>query len=432
MCAPLASAWRAARAAAHDLRMNATYQPTDALHLWWLADPGAPRHVGTLRLVRRAGTQPGGVSLEYTPEWIAAGQALSEDLPLRPGEFMPTEANAAAGAVDDARPDRWGERVIRLIDRPARLSTLEYLYFAGDNRFGALGVSLSADAYLPRRFGPLPVLADVQTVSDLVRQVEAGESVEEPLRRLVTPGATLGGARPKALVNLDGQEWVLKFGDAGDPLDSPLIEHATMTLAARAGIEVCETQALRVADGHAVAIRRFDRAGAVRLHALSAHVALRASGQSYGYPELALLLRRRADAAVFAAQGAQLFRRMVFNILIDNTDDHEKNHALLVDERQQYRLAPAYDVLPSGQALGYQQMRIGKNGADSTLDNALSECRSFALTLAQAMQICREVVAAIGSWRAHFAATGVSVRDIELLAEQIDRPFLFDQRIAQR
>jgi serine/threonine-protein kinase HipA len=410
--------------------MNATDRPSDTLHLWWLADPSAPRHVGTLRLLRRAGTQPGGVSLEYAPDWIATGQALSEDLPLQPGEFMPAEANAAAGAVDDARPDRWGERVIRLIDRPARLSTLEYLYFAGDNRFGALGVSASDGTYLPRRFGPLPVLADVQTVSDLVRRVEAGEPVEEPLRRLVTPGATLGGARPKALVNLDGQEWVLKFGDAGDPLDSPLIEHATMTLAARAGIDVCETQALRVTDGHAVAIRRFDRAGAARLHALSAHVALRAAGQGYGYPELALLLRRRADAAVFATQGAQLFRRMVFNILIDNTDDHEKNHALLVDGRQQYRLAPAYDVLPSGQALGYQQMRIGKSGADSTLANALSECRSFALTTAQAVQICREVAAAVDSWRAHFATAGVAVRDIELLAEQIDRPFLLDQRDA--
>jgi serine/threonine-protein kinase HipA len=432
MCALLVNDWRAARAAPRDPRMNATHPPVDTLHLWWLADPSAPRHIGTLRLVRRAGTQPGGVSLEYAPEWIGAGQALSEDLPLQRGEFMPAEANAAAGAVDDARPDRWGERVIRLIDRPARLSTLEYLYFAGDNRFGALGVSSSDRAYLPRRYGPLPVLADVQTVRDLVRQVEAGEPVEESMRRLVAPGATLGGARPKALVNLDGQEWVLKFGEAGDPLDSPLIEHATMTLAARAGIEVCETRALRIVDGHAVAIRRFDRAGAARLHALSAHVALRAAGQNYGYPELALLLRRRADAAAFAAQGAQLFRRMAFNILIDNTDDHEKNHALLADERQQYRLAPAYDVLPSGQALGYQQIRIGKSGADSTLENALSECRSFALTPAQAAQICREVAAIAGSWRAHFAATGVSQRDIELMAEQIDRPFLFDQRVAQR
>jgi len=404
------------------------YAPADELALWWLADPARPRHVGRLRLVRRSGRQAGGVSLEYAPEWLASGIALSEDLPLRAGEFFPAEADAGAGAVDDARPDRWGERVIRLIDRPPRLSTLEYLYFAGDDRFGALGVSTSAAEYLPRRFGPLPMLGDLQRMHDLVRRVEAGEPVEEPLRRLVSPGATLGGARPKALLEMDGAQWVLKFGEAGNPLDSPLVEHATMTLAARAGIEVCETRALRLDAGHAVAVRRFDRVGALRCHALSAHVALRAAGQEVGYPELGLLLRRRAAADEFAAQGEQLFRRMVFNILIDNTDDHEQNHALIVDAAQRYRLAPAFDVLPSGQALGYQQMRVGRSGADATLDNALSEHRAFALTEARAREVCAEVAGVVGQWRAHFEATGVSGRDIAMLAEQIDRDFLRRQR----
>jgi serine/threonine-protein kinase HipA len=400
----------------------------DALFLWWLADPAQPRLVGTLRGVRRQPRQPGGVSLEYSPDWLADGIALSEDLPLKPGEFLPAEQDAAAGAVDDARPDRWGERVIRLIDRPARLSTLEFLYFAGDDRFGALGVSTSDSRYEPRRHGPMPQLADVPTMLTLVRQVEDGEPVDEPLRRLITPGATLGGARPKALLQIDGEPWVVKFAEAGDPLDSPLIEHAAMTLAAQAGIDACETRAIALADGHAVAIRRFDRAGGMRHHALSAHVALRAAGEPYGYPELALLLRRRAHADRFAAEGAQLFRRMVFNILIDNTDDHEKNHALLVDERQRYRLAPAFDVLPSGQALGYQQMRIGRDGAESTLDNALSEHRAFALTLAEARAACREVAQVVDGWQAHFAAKGVTPRDLALLAQHIDRGALRAQR----
>lgn len=406
----------------------------DTLHLWWLADPAQPRLVGTLRGVRRQPRQPGGVSLEYATAWLADGIALSEDLPLKPGEFLPAEQDAAAGAVDDARPDRWGERVIRLIDRPARLSTLEYLYFAGDDRFGAVGVSTSDVRYEPRRHGPMPQLADVPTMLSLVRQVEDGEPVAEPLRRLITPGATLGGARPKALLQIDGEPWVVKFAEAGDPLDSPLIEHAAMTLAAQAGIDACETRAIPIAnglvDGHAVAIRRFDRAGGLRRHALSAHVALRAAGEDYGYPELALLLRRRADADRFAAEGAQLFRRMVFNILIDNTDDHEKNHALLVDERQRYRLAPAFDVLPSGQALGYQQMRIGRDGAESTLDNALSEHRAFALTLAEAQAVCHEVARVVDGWQAHFAAAGVAPRDLALLAQHIDRDALRAQRRA--
>lgn len=410
----------------------------DTLALWWLADPDAPRAVGRLRQVRRSARQSAGVSLEYAPEWLADGFALSEDLPLQTGEFLPTEPDAAAGAVDDARPDRWGERVIRLIDRPPRLATLDCLYFAGDERFGALGVSASADTYAPRRHGPLPQLGEVEAMLDLVRRIEAGEPVEEPLRRLVAPGATLGGARPKALIEMDGAQWVVKFGDAGEPTDSPLVEHATMTLAARAGVDVCETRPIRLSAGHAVAIRRFDRrfdglsiqGAARRVHALSAHVALRAAGQEYGYPELALLLRRRAEADAFEAQGEQLFRRMVFNLLIDNTDDHEKNHALLVDTAQRYRLSPAFDVLPSGQALGYQQMRVGRDGADATLANALSEHRAFSLTLAQARGVVQEVARVVSGWREHFKGQGVTARDLALLAEQIDRPFLREQREA--
>jgi serine/threonine-protein kinase HipA len=268
----------------------------------------------------------------------------------------------------------------------------------------------------------------VQTIHDLVRRVEAGEPVEEALRRLVAPGATMGGARPKALMNINGEPWIVKFDAAGAPTDGPLVEHATMTLAAKAGIDVCKTMPVRLADGHAVAVRRFDRNGALRVHALSAQVALRAAGQEYGYPELALLLRRRGEADHFAQQGEQLFRRMVFNILIDNTDDHEKNHALIVNAAQRYRLSPAFDVLPAGQALGYQQMRVGRDGADATLENALSEHRSFALTSAKAQTVAGEVARVVAGWRVHFKDKGVSLRDGDLLAEQIDQAFLREQR----
>ncbi len=407
------------------------YEVRDELFLWWVADPQVPVLIGSLRYVQRNARQVSGVSLEYHPSWIAKGLALSEDLPLHGGEFLPVEPYSAVGAVDDARPDRWGEKVIRLLDHPARLSTLEFLYFAGDDRFGAMGVSTSAEAYEPRRHGAMAGLGEVEAIHALVRQVEAGEPVEERLRRLITPGATLGGARPKALVQIERESWVVKFAETGDPLDSPVVEHATMTLAQRAGIEVCATRLIPLENGqngHAVAVRRFDRSAGQRLHALSAHVALRAAGLELGYPELALLLRRRAEADQFEAQGEELFRRMVFNILVDNTDDHEKNHALLVDGHQRYRLAPAFDVLPAGQALGYQQMRVGRDGATSTLANALSEHRSFALTLDRAQVVVAEVAAAVDGWRGHFEGCGVSEQDLASLARQIDRPFLQEQR----
>jgi serine/threonine-protein kinase HipA len=123
---------------------------------------------------------------------------------------------------------------------------------------------------------------------------------------------------------------------------------------------------------------------------------------------------------------------MVFNILMDNTDDHEKNHVLLVNDAAQLELSPAFDVLPSGQALGYQQLRVGTEGPDSTLDNALSMCAQFGLKLAQAREEVRRVVGVVERWQAHFTSLGVTQSDIELLAEQIERPFLRQQRQAHR
>ncbi|HEY3256330.1 MAG TPA: HipA domain-containing protein [Polyangiaceae bacterium] len=404
------------------------YTASDELFLWWLADPEQPLLIAELKLVRTLR----GVSLRYAESWLERGFALSEDLPLTPGqEFLPRERDTAAGAVDDARPDRWGERVIRLLDKPPRLSLLEHLYFAGDQRFGALGVSTSAKDYLPRRFGPLPTLSDTETIAELVRQVLANEPVAPELKRLISPGVTLGGARPKALLEIEGEPWIVKFAD-GDATDTPLIEHASMTLAARAAIHVAATRAVRLSHGHAVAIKRFDRVATRRRHALSANVALKAAGETLGYPELAQLLRRRGDVAGdrHLSQMRELFRRMVFNILLDNTDDHEKNHVLLVSDAMHYELAPAFDVLPSGQALGYQQMRVGQHGADSTLDNALSMCTQFGLTADAARREIALVARTVAGWRAHFAAAGVSRGDLELLTEQIERPFLRDQREA--
>lgn len=408
----------------------APYQPRDELFLWWLAEPKRPVLIGELKLVRSVR----GVSLCYADSWIGQGFALSEDLPLvSDQEFLPRERDTAAGAVDDARPDRWGERVIRFVDKPPRLSLLEYLYFAGDDRYGALGVSTSADRYLPRRLGPLPKLADAEAIFALVRRVLANEPVAPELKRLIAPGVTMGGAKPKALLDIDGEQWIVKFSD-GDATDSPLVEHASMTLAAHANICVARTLPIRLMYGHAIAVERFDRDQGQRRHALSANVALKAAGESLGYPELAQLLRRRGVVAGdrSTADMRELFRRMVFNILMDNTDDHEKNHTVLVDDAANYVLSPAYDVLPSGQALGYQQMRVGESAADSTLTNALSMCAQFALKPDGAKKEIAVVASVVARWREHFARVGVSHNDIELLAEQIDRPFLREQREAFR
>ena len=406
---------------------SALYRVVDTLFLWYLGRPERPVLVGNLNLVLSGR----GVSLRYAPEWLQNGFPLSEDLPLVDREHLPREKGVAAGAVDDARPDRWGERIIRQVERPPRLSLLEMLFFAGDDRFGALGVSTSAETYTPSNTSPLPQLADVDAVHELVRKVLAGEMIDETHRRLIAPGATMGGARPKALIQMEGVEWVLKFAEE-DMSSEPLVEHAAMTLAAQAGITVAETRPIKLARGAAVVVKRFDRAPGQRLHALSANVALKAAGSELSYPNLAQLLRRRGstEGGVNRRQMHELFRRLIFNILIDNTDDHEKNHALIVSDAQHYLLSPAFDVLPTGQALGYQAMVVGVDGAVSSVDNALSMSQAYWLSRREAVAEAKDVAKIVNHWRVHFAAAGVDRNTIDLLATQIDRSQLLEQRRA--
>jgi len=411
----------------------------DDLYLWHVGDPTAPRYVGALKLVS-AGK---GVSLHYGEEWLATGFALSEDLPLVDNEFLPpgrlaADMQRAVGAVDDARPDRWGEKVIRFVDKPKRLSLMEYLYYAGDDRFGALGVSTSADTYRPRASSPLPRLDDVQQLSEVVAKIEASEPLTALETKIIAGGGSpLGGAEPKALIKINGEHWVIKFFN-NEPVDTPLIEHATMTLARRAGITVAETQLVRIADASAVAVRRFDRDQNRRIHSISAGMAIRAATApgaepEMGYPELARILRRVGITQDGMSQrdAHELFRRMVFNILVDNTDDHEKNHSLLVVnpfDNGRLKPAPAYDVLPTNSGLGYQEFICGAQGRDSTLQNAMSQCDAFGLLPPEAAAEVAAVIDVVNTWQDHFEQAGVTVRDIASLAQRIDGEHLLTQR----
>ncbi len=411
----------------------------DDLYLWYLGDPARPRYVGALKLVS-AGK---GVSLHYGAQWLASGFALSEDLPLRDNEFLPpgrlaADRQRAVGAVDDARPDRWGEKVIRFVDKPKRLSLMEFLYYAGDDRFGALGVSTSPETYSPRAVGPLPRLDQAQQLSEVAAKIEASEPITAQEARIIAGGGSpLGGAKPKALIDIDGTQWVIKFYN-NEPLDTPLVEHATMTLAKRAGITVAETQVIVLGHVNAIAIRRFDREQDMRIHSVSAGTAIRAATASgaepeMGYPELARILRRIGVTQddINQRDARELFRRMVFNILVDNTDDHEKNHALLVVNpfaNGRLKLAPAYDVLPTNSGQGYQEFICGAQGRDSTLENAMSQCYAFGLLPAQAAAEVVAVIEVVDTWQQHFAQAGVSAGDIASLAERLDGDELLDQR----
>ena len=406
-----------------------TYQPQDQLHVWALVDPSNPVLVGEVSLSRLLADC---AIFTYAPAWW--NFALSEDLPMIAGQsYSAGERGSAPGALDDARPDRWGERIIRHIDRPARLSILEMLLFAGDDRFGALGVSVSAEIYAPRKLGPYPQVNQLAELAKAVEDIQLQVPIEPGMQRLLQPGATLGGARPKTLLQTQDGPCVVKFSELDDPVDTPLIEHATMTLAAMAGINVARTDTLPLTPRHgkarhALTIQRFDRIGNLRLHCLSAKTVLRAASLQESYGALATVVLRLGHPDHQARMREELFQRMVFNILMDNTDDHERNHALRLGFDGYYALSPAYDVVPSLQNLGYQALIVGASGSESTLENALSELGEFGIKKPRAIELIRQVARTVDQWPQHFAQHGVCRADIDLLHASIDRDALKLQR----
>lgn len=409
-----------------------TYAPQDQLYVWAMVNPAAPTLVGELSLSQLVADC---ATFTYTQDWW--NFALSEDMPIVQGQIFSTgERNTAPGAIDDARPDRWGERIIRYIDRPARLSILEMLLFAGDDRFGALGVSTSAEQYIPRYLGPYPQLKDLAQLAAAVEDVQTQAPITAEIQRLIQPGVTLGGARPKALLQTDNGPCVIKFSELDDPVDTPLIEHATMTLAAQAGMYVADTAVLPLPPRygkarHALTIERFDRLGPYRVHCQSAHTALRAAGLEQSYSNLATIVLRLGHPDRQTAMREELFKRMVFNILMDNTDDHERNHSISLNLADgYYDLTPAYDVVPSLQNLGYQALVVGTAGSESSLENALTQINEYGIKMPRAVELIRQVAAAVDRWAAHFTALGVSKSDMELLAASIDRDALRSQRQA--
>ena len=409
-----------------------SYQPQDQLYVWAMVNPAAPVLVGELGLSQLL---PDCATFGYTPDWW--NFPLSEDLPLIAGQlFSASESGSAPGAIDDARPDRWGERIIRQIERPARLSILEMLLFAGDDRFGALGISTSPTQYIPRRLGPYPQLRDVAALAAAVEDVQTQTPLAPDILRLIQPGVTLGGARPKALLQTDTGSCVIKFSELDDPVDTPLIEHATMTLAAQAGIHTATTgvvplPARHSKARHALTIDRFDRLGPYRVHCLSAKTALRAANLPESYSALATILLRLGHPDRQVAMREELFKRMVFNILMDNTDDHERNHSISLNLADgYYDLTPAYDVVPSLQNLDYQAMVVGDMGSESTLANALTDINDFGIKKPRAIALIQQVAAVVDGWQHHFVQHGVTRADMDLLRASIDRDALKRQRQA--
>lgn len=401
----------------------------DSLSVWSLTNPDHPLRVGVVKLIA-----PGrGLSFTYDPEWIAHGYPLSGDMPLQVAPLVPKDRDTGFGALSDAMPDRWGERAIRYLDRPKRATSLDFLYLAGDRRFGSLGFSINPGQYEPHDSGSLPDLASIESLRDLIYRIEHNEPLTEQEKLLASSTRTMGGAHPKALVRVNGLECIAKF-PRGSHVDIALIEHATMVLATGAEITTSPTFPVRTLSGHVVAIGRFDRKEGKRLHCLSARSVLLCGVdpafpaiEELSYPAMADFIRQFSSPERQSADRQELFRRMAFNILMENTDDHEKNHAFIFDGRY-WSLAPAYDVLPLMSNAGNQEMEVGDYGGEGTLENALSQCARFDLERNRAIEEWMKVADRVSQWKTVFASVGVTSPDIDYLADFID----FEDRSAMR
>lgn len=389
----------------------------DRLFCWDLGNPISPRLIGEVKLEASART----CILLLDPAWQRSGFDLTPGMsnaktrhPTEPGLRLP-------GALDDAVPDQWGERMIRVISRPPRMSPIELLWYAGDRRFGALGISSSPEAYRPCPEPPLLQAASIREAQEVIGRVMAREPLTDRERELIASAGSLGGAHPKMLVAEDGAEWIAKF-PKGQNVDQLLIEHASMELARRAGLNVAESRAVRGGIDHVLLVRRFDRIGDRREHAVSARTLLAREGDD-SYATLSGLIRKLAPPEEILTQQRELFGRMAFNIMIDNTDDHTKNHAFLRRGDGTWALSPAYDIPVQMNGLGVEAIQISPepkmlNRFDR--EHAVAAAAWFGMRPEEALAEWNRIAGHVALWRDVFAEVGVTDGDIDYLADFLE------------
>ena len=362
----------------------------------------------------------------YDEAWLnhQDGFALSPDMPLKAGKIEPQAGLDLHPIFADAGPDRWGKNVIDKVFNPDRKTPLAYLELAGEDRIGALQFSRSNKEYIPKLENAF-YAADIPNLIRAANALDMHMPIDAELKRLLRPGSTAGGARPKAIIEYNHEPWIAKFPAHGDLCDVCAIEHATLKLAQLCGIDVPDSQLLKIGKQNVMLVKRFDRDHDRRIHFASARTLLFADGVAEGamaYSDMAAVARRYSPYP--KDNNHQLFRRMVFNVLIENTDDHDKNHAFLMKEGQ-WCLSPAYDMSPQLLNLNYHQLQLGQMGSDPSIINLLSDSKRFMLNQQEAENIIDAVLVGVGQWKEVFDKAGVLEHEIDLCEKYILAPKLF-------
>lgn len=385
------------------------------------------KRVGELR--RTAKSKGESVSFSYDESWLKDPDKFSLEPALdvkRPMSFQSREGLGALGCIGDSAPDTWGKRLMqraerRAADREGRavrtLLDVDYLLGVSDvSRLGALQFKRPDDEVFqaPTQAG-VPGLIKLGALLEITERVLRNEETDEDLQMIFAPGSSLGGARPKASVLAnDGRLAIAKFPKQDDDYCIELWEQVALRLARNAGIDVPQHELVSVMGKRVMLSWRFDRQGDTRVPFLSAlsMMAMR-DGVTGSYPEMMEALR--PHAANLGEDAVQLYRRIAFNVMISNVDDHLRNHGFLWQNNTGWRLSPAYDLNPVPTDVRARILSTNISPDEATCDIGLLRSASeyFDIALVDADKIIREVAESTRAWREVATAEGATRKEIE-------------------
>lgn len=386
---------------------------------------GEPLRVGTLR--RRSGRGRETVTFEYHDDWLgrAARFSLEPALQLTKGAFTPANGAALFGSIGDSAPDTWGRRLMQRAERKAAereqrpvrtLQDIDYLLGVSDtSRLGALRFRPEgAQAFLSERGQGVPGALELGRLLQITERIGRDEETEEDLQMIFAPGSSLGGARPKAsVVDQHGRLSIAKFPKETDDYSLETWETVALDLAEQAGLRVAAHHLVEAGGKPVLLSHRFDREGERRIPFLSAlsMMGLR-DGQQASYPELMDALA--GVGADVAADAGELYRRMVFNVLVSNVDDHLRNHGFLWSGKAGWRLSPVYDVNPTPTDLRPRILSTAIAPDDFSCDIGLvlEVAPFFNLSAAAARETVRAVAEITATWRQAAERRGARASEI--------------------
>jgi serine/threonine-protein kinase HipA len=395
---------------------------------------GAPQLCGRLWARVRKGQES--ATFEYDESWLRAANRFSLEpaLSLGPGSFHTGQGKALFVAIGDSAPDRWGRMLMGRAERRAAkrekrtartLREIDYLLMVDDEaRQGALRFSKeSGGPFLrPNAADRIPPVVKLPRLLSAAEHFEGDAETEEDIRLLLAPGSSLGGARPKASVrNKNGDLLIAKFPRKTDETNVVLWEVLALRLAGKARINIPSWSVEKISRKAVLVLERFDRLKKRRIPFLSAMSLLGAKdNETHSYLEVVDALRQHG--AEIDADLEELWRRIVFYILISNTDDHLRNLGFLYAGSAGWRLAPAYDLnpMPVETKPRVLSTNITLDDGTASLELAFEVANYFKLSAKRARAIAGQVGKVVARWDKEASESGIGKTDRERVASAFE------------